>query len=373
MRESFVPLVGTTPGTQQQLRVLRFGAEHGRPHVYLQAALHADELPGVWVLHALAAQLRECERAGQIRGAITLVPFANPIGLNQRLLGQHHGRFLFDDGVNFNRNFVDLIAGVDAPKLVSGLGSDAQHNAAQVRAQLQATLAAQAPPITPVASLKHTLLGLALEADAVLDLHCDDESLMHVYTHTDTTDATMVLAGFLGARAVLTADESGDHPFDEAVSRPWAAVARLAQPNRPLAMPLAVTVELRGATEVGPALADQDANALLQFLRHRGVITSSGVIEPARLCAPTPLAGVEPIIAPHAGVLAFRAEVGAQLKVGDAVCDVLDPITDTITTLCAGTPGVLFARISARFAVAGQRLAKIAGPTAFRTGKLLGA
>jgi uncharacterized protein len=373
VRESFVTLQGTTPGTTQGVRVVRFGAEHARPHIYLQAALHADELPGVWVLHALLALLRDCARQGQILGAITVVPFANPIGLNQRLLGQHHGRFLFDDGVNFNRSFVDLAALMDASKLRMMLGTDAGHNAEQVRAHLGARLAEQPQATTPVASLKRTLLGLALEADVVLDLHCDDESVMHLYTHTYTSDAAMVLARFLSARAVLTAEESGDHPFDEAVSRPWAAARSAADLGHPIAMPLAVTVELRGATDVSPALAQGDAEMLVQYLRHRGALTANGAVEPAPLCVPTPLAGVEPIVAPHAGVLAFRAEVGGLLKVGDPVCDLLDPAFDTITTVYAGTAGVMFARSSARFAVAGQRVAKIAGSTAFRTGKLLGA
>ena len=47
------------------------------------------------------------------------------------------------------------------------------------------------------------------------------------------------------------------------------------------------------------------------------------------------------------------------------------PLTGTTTTLRAGANGILYARESRRFAYAGMRLAKIAGATAFRTGKLL--
>jgi predicted deacylase len=52
--------------------------------IYIQASLHADEIPGLLVINHLIKLL---DKATQINAEIILVPFANPIGLNQQLLG----------------------------------------------------------------------------------------------------------------------------------------------------------------------------------------------------------------------------------------------------------------------------------------------
>ena len=53
-----------------------------------------------------------------------------------------------------------------------------------------------------------------------------------------------------------------------------------------------------------PALT-RDAHALLQYLAREGVVDVPVEPLPDPLCAPTPLEGVEPLHAPHAGVLVF--------------------------------------------------------------------
>ncbi|WP_396333107.1 hypothetical protein [Burkholderia anthina] len=45
------------------------------------------------------------DRDGRFAGTVTVVPYANPIGLSQRLFGLVVGRFDFENGENFNRNF----------------------------------------------------------------------------------------------------------------------------------------------------------------------------------------------------------------------------------------------------------------------------
>ncbi len=87
----------------------------------------------------------------------------------------------------------------------------------------------------------------------------------------------------------------------------------------------------------------------------------------------TPLAGAEPIVAPMTSVLVFRAQVGAYIKAGEAIANVVDPLTDTVTTLKCTTSGVMYARHISRFATAGLEVARIAGAKAFRTGSLLSA
>ena len=69
---------------------------------------------------------------------------------------------------------------------------------------------------TELQSLRRTLLGLAIDADVVLDLHCDNEAVLHLYTLPALWPEVEPLARLTGSRAVLVADVSGDEPFDEA-------------------------------------------------------------------------------------------------------------------------------------------------------------
>jgi predicted deacylase len=224
---------------------------------------------------------------------------------------------------------------------------------------------------TPAQDLKRRLLQLAIDADLVLDLHCDGEAAMHLYGLTPQRERVAELGALLGAQAVLLADESGDSPFDEACSRPWAILrARFGAQAVPLAC-FATTVELRGETDADHRLAERDAHAIVEFLRRCGVIGGTPQPLPAPLCEPTPLAGSEPIEAPHAGVVVYRAEVGAQVLAGQAIADLVDVATGEVTTLTARSAGRLYARAPTRWAAPGQRLAKIAGTTLVRTGKLL--
>jgi predicted deacylase len=368
-QQDFIELLAPAPGVSFRVAVQRYGV-HGRgPKAYIQAALHADEVPALLVAQRLAARLAALDAQGQISGEVVLVPAANPIGLAQRVAGQHHGRFDLRDGVNFNRGFAELGAAA-AAAVQDRLGDDAPRNVALVRDALRQ--AAQAlPATTPAQDLKRRLLQLAIDADTVLDLHCDGEAEMHLYALSSQRETALELGALLGARAVLLADESGDAPFDEACSRPWAVVRAAANaPALPLAC-FATTVELRGEADADHRLAEQDAHAIVEFLRRRGVVAGTPAPLPAPQCEPTPLACSEPIEAPHAGVAVYRAALGAQLQAGQAVVDLVDVGSGAVTTLVARSAGRLYARAPSRWAAPGQRLGKIAGTTLARTGKLL--
>jgi len=92
---------------------------------------------------------------------------------------------------------------------------------------------------------------------------------------------------------------------------------------------------------------------------------------PAARCAATPLEGVEPLVAPHAGLLVFAKAPGRVVQAGELVAELIDPLTDAVTPLRAGVSGLLFARVARRWASRGMRVAKIAGAQAYRSGKLL--
>ena len=370
MRTETHALLCSSPGTRHTLQVLRFGTAGARPKVYVQAALHADEVPAILVAHRLRERLEALEAQGQLQGEVVLVPFANPIGLAQQVLGQHHGRFDLRDGGNFNRAFADL-SGALADSVRGRLTGNAEHNTATVRAALRSAAAALEAHNT-TEDLKNRLLQLAVDADVVLDLHCDTEAVMHLYALTPHADIACELGADLGARAVLLATESGGSPFDEACTRPWYLLQQQATGTPVNLACFAATIELRGEADTSHALASQDADALVAFMRRRGVCAgSAAAAAPNPSCAATPLAGSEPVNAPHAGVVVFHRHSGELVAAGDAIADLVDPDSGAITTVRCTSAGVLYARSSARWAHPGKRLAKIAGTSLARSGALL--
>ena len=105
-------LLSPSLGSCKQLVSFTFGDPQARPKIYIQASLHAEELPGMLVAHHLRSALESAEAAGRLKGHVVLVPAANPIGLNQRLDHKPMGRFELDTGENFNRHYPDLAEAV---------------------------------------------------------------------------------------------------------------------------------------------------------------------------------------------------------------------------------------------------------------------
>src|SRR5215472_15596053 len=97
------PLPAVGFGTTRGLSAWRYGKPGARPKAYLQAAIHADEIPGMLVMHHLLPLLDAAAAAGEIAGELIVVPVANPIGLSQSINGTHLGRFDLAGGGNFNR------------------------------------------------------------------------------------------------------------------------------------------------------------------------------------------------------------------------------------------------------------------------------
>ena len=108
MRIETAALTGASAGTRREITLYRYGACGAGRKVYLQAGLHADEMPGVLVLQHLMALLDEAEAQGQIAGEVLVVPAANPIGLSQWAFQRPLGRHEADSLHNFNRGYPEL-------------------------------------------------------------------------------------------------------------------------------------------------------------------------------------------------------------------------------------------------------------------------
>jgi predicted deacylase len=378
-RQEF-PLLSPSIGSQKTLVAFCYGPEHAERKVYIQASLHAEELPGMLVAHHLKTLLAQAHTDGRLQARVVLVPVANPMGLAQRAYHHAQGRFELDTAENFNRHYPDLAAAV-YPMVRDQLGQDPQHNAALIR-QATAQWLGQWAPATELQSLRKTLLCLAHDADWVLDLHCDCQSVMHLYCEEPCWPAFEPLAARLGCQAVLLAQDSGGGPFDERLSGQWWQLQAMAQRDG-IACAIAqgcasTTVELRGEADVSHPWAAQDARAIVDYLADIGALRADPLAHsalPPAACRPTPLAGSQTLLSPVPGVLVFVRELGETIAAGDVVAEVIDPTADTsrVHAVRADVSGVFYARVNERYVHAGGEVGKIAGPQPFRTGPLLGA
>lgn len=371
MQVTHHPLTSPALGTQRQLTSLAFGRAGAGPKAYIQASLHADELPGMLVAHHLRGLLKAAERRDEMLGEVVLVPMANPIGLSQTVMHHQIGRFELASMENFNRNYPDFFE-LLKDGLAAVLGPDVDANKRHIRVAMRRVLLAQTPR-TELQSQRQTLMLLSHDADLVLDLHCDFEAVMHLYVEQAYLERLAPLAQRLGARALLWANGSGGSvSFDEALSGPWWRLRDHFAGRAPVPLGCAsTTVELRGMADVNTATAQQDAQAIFCFLQAEAVVSGSPAQPPAALCEATPLAGTESVVAPHAGVIAFACQPGDVVRAGQVLAEVVDPLSGQSSAVKSGTDGVLYARHNLRWATTGFELCRIAGREPIRSGNLL--
>ncbi|HVZ43386.1 MAG TPA: succinylglutamate desuccinylase/aspartoacylase family protein [Ramlibacter sp.] len=361
-----IDLPTMTPGTTRGVVVHRFGKPGARPKAYLQAAIHANELPGAMALHYLMPMLKEADRKGLIEGEIVIVPTVNPIGLAQLAGNIHLGRYDFLGRENFNRNWLDLSNAV-ADSVGAKLGGDAKKNVSLIRSAALAELG-EMKPQTELQTLRCEIMKLSVDADLVLDLHCDQDAVLHLFvSKKDVPGAAVDLAADIGAEATLY-----NEPYPEALT--FSGVhgglwARLAQRFPDAAIPQActsATVEYRSQHDVSHALGESDANNLYRHLVRRGMIAGRAGKLPALKREATPIAGMDVGYSPATGITVFLQAKGAWVKKGDPIAEVIDPSDPrgpkARKQLKAQTNGVLFAgKQNGKLAWPGAVLYRIAG------------
>jgi|TARA_R110002072_G_scaffold517_19_gene3225 hypothetical protein len=368
-------LPGQTPGTQRHLLKHRYGVKGQGPKAYIQASLHADEIPALLMAHHLVRLLDQEVDAGRIQGEIVVVPYANPLGLSQFHNGNQSGRYDAAGGGNFNRNWPDLYALV-ADRLDGKLGQDDAANVRTIR-QAMAEALDKLEPGSELAHLRVILAKEAFDADLLLDVHCDDESLLHLFVIPAQWPSFQDLARDLGIHAVLMCADSGGGSFDEAFSTPWTRLARRFPDAKIPPACHSATVELRGFADVFDELALEDAEAILRTLKRRGFIAGDpGPLPEARYQA-VELAAVDSLNTSAAGILAYQVAVGDQVTKGQTIAELVDPAAEDPSQarrpILANTSGFVLSRKTAKYVPAGGAVAKIVGkePLAYRKGYLL--
>lgn len=376
-----ISLLSATLGVEKSLTVIRYGdfsATNPHKHVYLQAGIHADEWPGILTLNHLQSKLNALDAAGKINGKITLVPYANPIGMTQFLNGYQVGRFDFDYSGNFNRNYIDLsqVADTVADKLTDNEAENTQI----IRAAF-AELISNTEVGLESEALKKVLLGLSATCDYVLDLHCDADAALHIFANRRQQQMAQTLTNFVGNEVLILEEDVGGFAFDYANASPWWLIANALKAkgiNKPINEHacFATTVELRGQRDVYDHLNEQDANNLLNFLAHQGIVDMA-VTEKQQQTLVAPLSGIDTIKAPGAGLLAFHKQLGDKVGNGELVAELIDytkPVSETKRVpIYSKTEGVLFAKLGTKLVRPGHVICQVAGetPLASRSGSNL--
>ncbi|MBF0377649.1 MAG: succinylglutamate desuccinylase/aspartoacylase family protein [Desulfamplus sp.] len=387
IKKHLLPL--SMSGSGRFINSIHYGYAGRYKKVYIQSGLHAEEAPGYMVMHYLLELLDIADSQDKIRGEIICVPAANPIGLDQWFYDRPQGRFDTSNGVNFNRNFPDIVE--ETAKIIENqLTNDPDKNRDIIRDAMKIAID-NLHPEDEAGALKKLLFSLSFDADVVLDLHCDNQAIMHIYTgeslwsnSTSNTSSNSnqtpnlasnpkqpfssacELAAWTGAEAILLADESGGDPYDEACSKIWCKLKEL-YPDYPIYPScLAATIEYRGEADVSEELNRQDAINLYSFLHQQGYLSGDIPLKmPELKIDATPLSGVEHIKAPVSGIVNFLRRPGEMLKAGDKVAEIMNPYSQNeenrITELFCKIDGLLFSLTSDRMARQGRILAKIAG------------
>jgi hypothetical protein len=368
-------LTGDTPGRSTELNYFRIGPEDAGKKVYLQAALHADEQPGIMVLHHLLELLRAADAAGELKARFVLFPMVNPLGMGDIEFGQHQGRYNRSTGVNHNRDWpVPYDAVGDG--LAARLGDDAEDNIRLVRAALR-EWAASLPRETALQQWRQSVISEACDADYVFDLHCDDDSLLHIFSVPQLADNMQQLANWSGAAATMLAEDSGGGSFDEVWPAIWLRLARDCE-DKPLPLPVvSCTLEYRGQMDTFDALNRQDAHNLYGYFQEQGLIDGKLLGHKSEARAGTDLRATQYLRSPQAGLLAYRVEPGDWVRKGDCIAEVIrldgDGAFVERIPLLAETSGQVISRKVQKYVWAGANVSKIVGSEILesRTGKLL--
>lgn len=363
-------ITGDSPGRSTQLNYFKIGPENADKKVFLQAALHADEQPGILVLHHLLELLDKADKLNQLNACFVVFPMVNPLGMGDIGFHQHQGRYDRVSGKNFNRQWPDLAQAV-GKDIALQLGDDPRANIQKIRAAVKHWLN-NAAPTTALEQLRHFVMQEAYNADYVFDLHCDNDALVHLFSVPQLNESMQALSNWIGASALLTAEDSGGGSFDEIWPGLWIKLAK-AHPEHPIPLPvITATIEYRGALDTFDAVNQKDAQRLFGFFQSQGIISGELIMPtPDKGADPTRLDATEMLRVTRAGLLAYKVELGDQISKGDVVAELIVLEGETAFTervaIRAGTDGVILSRNMHKYVWPGCSIAKIVGTAPLET------
>ena len=366
---------GDSPGKTTEMNSFRIGRFGSKTKAYLQGALHTDEQPGIMALHHLVKLLMEADANNLLEGEFVIFPMVNPIGMGNIGFGMHQGRYDIPSGVNFNRDWPDVFKFIEQ-RIDGRLGSNEEENKMTIINAIDHWLSTR-QVTTARDQHRQVVLKEAFNAQYVFDLHCDDDSLVHIFCGEHHTETMHRLANHVNAAATLTAGDSGGGSFDEVFPLTWSRIQE-AHPSLPIPQFVAgCTIEFRGQADVFDELGETDAKGIFNFFQAEGMISGDTNSTVKKTPEPTPLNATEVLRVAESGLLAYKVKLGDFVKKGDCIAELIALSGENAfiqrKPICAGTDGLVISRNIRKYVWPGCSIAKIVGtePLASREGYLL--
>lgn len=309
--------------------------------VYIQANMHGAEVQGNAVIYQLLEQLQTLE----LNGDITLVPYANPIGCNQKSGEFTLGRFDPITGVNWNRMYhydsqLPKLMAEQCAHLSSGeIRNTFQH---ALIASIDAQLEAPAHTLSTGKRIALQLQQLAHQADIVLDLHTGPISTQHLYC----PEYARASAKYFNIANVLLIPNEFDGALDEAAFCPWWQLkAQLNALDCAFEVPVeAFTVELGSQERIDLSAAKDDADNILTYLNYQGVLQDAPFYPKEMTRYGCMLSDYKTYYAPMGGMVEYLAPLGEPIAAGTPIANILRMeryLSETpLHTLCADSDAI---------------------------------
>ncbi len=309
-----IPVRNLANGDQLSLKTYQFKGSGNAPNVYIQANLHGSEVQGNLVIQKLIEYFQK----NPPQGTVTLVPNANPYGLNQKMGEYTFGRFDPVTGDNYNRLYWNLCSGIES-FVEENWELSEQDLTNKYFKHLQSVHLDFQTHIQNYGShygrkLCLTLQSMANQNEIVLDLHTASTAIEHLYAPAYTSEAH----SYLGIDTVIETQLEFEGALDEACFVPWIQLQTKLKElkGRDFKVPVhAYTVELGSQELASQSQAEEQLERILNYLKFQNVVSGEPTIYTPQVSRSVDQ--YKGIFAPSGGIFTADKFPGDFVKEGD--------------------------------------------------------
>lgn len=277
-RKQKVNIGVSTSGSIKYIDIYTITSPYKGLSVYIQANIHGPEIAGIPVALELVKYLKKNLKSG----CVTIIPYANPWGIDTKFEGAQAG-YINHNGEkysNWNRIFPNLLKQSKSEGKVKALIHKYKNHSIKTKVAKAKSLLMELLHSSYIEKKKsyqlkkediliYELLKNSLNADIVIDLHTAGECIKHVYyfNHQQTSAMTFGIETLIE----LPYDHIG--VFDESNIVNWSELIKAGYlKNYPIE---AYTVELEGNGYSSSINLANDLCHVLSFLSHKGLIVGN--------------------------------------------------------------------------------------------------
>ena len=302
------------------------GREKG-PSAYLQGAIHGSEIQGTLVLYELLDLLTSVP----VTGTVTIVPLANPMASLLKIGAYTYGRFNPVTGENWNRSYLDICAhSLDVATFAASHQNDSKEamrisfKEAMVCALEDHEKRAHSSTVglSTNEGLALALQKLAIRADVVLDIHTGPRACRYLYAPESRKEESRALH----CPHTILIPPLFAGALDEALFVPWHTLEKeLKALGKGLDFGFSsYTVECGSEEQISRHEARREANSILSYLAHRGIVGESPKVpgEKFQFCL---LEHFKTYHAPASGWVEYLVAPGQSFEQGQSLAHLYTP------------------------------------------------